>query len=85
MGLYVVSPATHAMAGGRFGASFAMQLATPASSPRQQFRCEATFASRDAARVFAVTQGWLRTLRPQPMSRSRALPPGGADAVQRRP
>ncbi|HEU6455146.1 MAG TPA: hypothetical protein VN201_06740 [Roseateles sp.] len=66
MGAYVVSPATHPADGGRFRASFAMQRAEGDGSCRRVFRFDTTFASRDAARLFAVTQGWLQSSMPNP-------------------
>lgn len=61
MGQYVVSPATHPTACGRFRASFAVQRSRGEGSYCRVFRFDTTFASRDAARLFAVTQGWLQT------------------------
>ncbi|MET0519165.1 MAG: hypothetical protein ABW005_10060 [Burkholderiaceae bacterium] len=66
MGQYVVSPATHPTDCGRFRASFSVHRAQDNGSPRRVFRFETTFASNDAARLFAVTQGWLRASMPQP-------------------
>ncbi|TXH44877.1 MAG: hypothetical protein E6Q92_03905 [Burkholderiaceae bacterium] len=60
MGRFVVSPATHATACGRFRASFAMHRQRSQGAYGRVFRFDATFASRHAARVFAVTQGWLQ-------------------------
>lgn len=64
MGRYVVSPATHPTDCGRFQASFAVQPAPGNGTGRRVFRFDTTFASRDAARMFAVTQGWLQTCMP---------------------
>jgi len=61
MGQFVVSPATHQTACGRFTASFAVPRARSDGRKRRVFRFDATFASREAARIFAVTQGWLQT------------------------
>jgi hypothetical protein len=66
MGKYVVSPATHPTDCGRFRASFAVQRSQGNGSYCRVYRFDTTFASRDAARLFAVTQGWLQTSMPQP-------------------
>lgn len=63
MGQYVVSPATHSTDCGRFRASFSVRHAQGVGSDSRVFRFDTTFASRDAARLFAVTQGWLQTCR----------------------
>ncbi len=65
MGDYVVSPATHATGCGRYRASFSVRRAQSCSSP-SVFRFDTTFASREAARLFAVTQGWLLAFAPTP-------------------
>ncbi|MCD2513349.1 hypothetical protein [Comamonas endophytica] len=65
MGKYVVTPATHQTACGRFRASFAVQRAKGNGSYCRVFRFDKTFASREAARIFAVTQGWLQISMPQ--------------------
>jgi hypothetical protein len=64
MGQYVVSPATHPTDCGRFRASFSVQRAQGNGRDRRVFRFDTTFASREAARLFAVTQGWLRACMP---------------------
>lgn len=61
MGQYVVSPATHPTGCGRFCASFTVQPSPGHGGPRRVFRIDRTFASRNAARLMAVTQGWLLT------------------------
>lgn len=61
MGQYVVSPTTHPTDCGRFRASFSVQHAKGEGSYCRVFRSNTTFASRDAAQLFAVTQGWLQT------------------------
>ena len=63
MGPYVVSPATHPTDCGRFRASFSVHPAQGNGS-RRVFRFDTIFASRNAARLFAVTQGWLQTCAP---------------------
>ena len=68
MGKYVVSPATHPTDCGRFRASFAVHRSQGNGSYCRVFRFDRTFASRDAARLFAVTQGWLQTSMPQPQA-----------------
>ncbi len=66
MGCYVVSPATHPTACGRFRASFSLQRMRADGSPDRTFQFDTTSTSRHAARVFAVTQGWLQTSRRTP-------------------
>ena len=66
MGPYVVSPATHPTDCGRFRASFSLRHAKDSGSSPRVFRFETTFASHHAARLFAVTQGWLQACMPQP-------------------
>ncbi|MEL4181553.1 hypothetical protein [Roseateles sp. PN1] len=66
MGKYVVSPATHPTDCGRFRASFSVRRVQDKGRCSRVFRFETTFASNDAARLFAVTQGWLRACMPQP-------------------
>jgi hypothetical protein len=61
MGSYVVSPATHPTGCGRFSASYAVQRAAGDDRPGRVFRLSTTFASQAAARLVAVTQGWLHT------------------------
>jgi hypothetical protein len=61
MGQYVVSPSTHPTHCGRFRASFAIHRSQSKGSYCRVFRFDKTFASREAARIFAVTQGWLQT------------------------
>ncbi|MES3011056.1 MAG: hypothetical protein V4738_09740 [Pseudomonadota bacterium] len=64
MGQYVVSPSTQPTECGRFRASFAVQRSQGNGSYCRVFKFDTTFASREAARVFAVTQGWLQTSSP---------------------
>ncbi|MDR7272214.1 hypothetical protein J2X20_004888 [Pelomonas saccharophila] len=64
MGQYVVSPATHPTDCGRFRASFSVRPAEGNDGRRRVFRFDTTFASREAARLFAVTQGWLQACMP---------------------
>ena len=66
MGQYVVSPTTHPTGCGRFRASFAVQRARGNGSYCRVFRFDQTFASRDAAQLFAVSQAWLQTCTPSP-------------------
>ena len=66
MGKYVVSPATHPTDCGRFRASFSVQRAAGNGSYCRVFRFDKAFASREAARLFAVTQGWLQTCMAHP-------------------
>ena len=66
MGQYVVSPATHPTDCGRFRASFSVRPAQGNDGCPRVFRFDTTFASREAARLFAVTQGWLQACMPLP-------------------
>lgn len=66
MGQYVVSPATHQTDCGRFRASFSVHRSKGNGSYARVFRLDKTFASREAARLFAITQGWLETSTPTP-------------------
>jgi hypothetical protein len=65
MGRYVVSPATHRTDCGRFSASFSVRRSEGNGTYCRVFRFDRTFASCHAARLFAVTQGWLETSMPQ--------------------
>ena len=65
MGQFVVSPTTHTTERGRFRASFSVQRSQGNGSYCRVFRLDKTYASRDAARLMAVTQGWLQTSMPQ--------------------
>ena len=60
MGRFVVSPTTHKTDCGRFRASFSVQRSKGNGSYCRVFRFDKTFASHDAARLFAVSQGWLQ-------------------------
>jgi len=62
MGKYVVSPATHPTDCGRFSAAFAIRRADGNGTYCRVIRFDRTFASRHAARLFAVTQGWLESI-----------------------
>lgn len=74
MGKYFVTPASHQTPCGRFQASFAVQRAKQKGSHCRVFRFEQTFASPVAAKIYAVTQGWLQTSIDTPMQpRQRAL------------
>lgn len=64
-GKYVVSPSTHLTDSGRFGASVAVSSGQGASSHHRIFRFDQLFDSREGARLFAVTQGWLQTCSPR--------------------
>ena len=64
-GKYVVSPATHLTDSGRFGASVAVSSGEGKSSHHRIFRFDQLFDSREGARLFAVTQGWLQTCSPR--------------------
>jgi hypothetical protein len=64
MGKYVVLPATHQTDCGRFRASFSVHRSRDSDSHCRVFHFDKAFASREAARLFAVTQGWLQTSMP---------------------
>ncbi|WP_093221637.1 MULTISPECIES: hypothetical protein [unclassified Variovorax] len=64
MGKYVVLPATHQTDCCRFRASFSVHRSRDNSSHCRVFHFDKAFASREAARLFAVTQGWLQTSMP---------------------
>lgn len=66
MGEYVVSPTIHPTGCGRFRASFAVQRAQGNGMYCRVFSFDETFASSAAARLFAVTQGWLQASMPNP-------------------
>ena len=66
MGQYVVSPATHPTDCGRLRASFSVHRSQGNGSYARVFRFDKTFASRGAARLYAVTPGWLQTCKPHP-------------------
>ncbi|WP_243854270.1 hypothetical protein [Comamonas sp. JUb58] len=66
IGKYVVSPSTHQTPNGRFGASFSVQRSQGNGSYCRVFRFDKTFATAEAARIFAVTQGWLQSSMPEP-------------------
>lgn len=61
MGNYIVSPATHATTNGRFRASFSVQRHQSKGGYCRIFKFDCEFVSREAARVYAITQGWLET------------------------
>jgi hypothetical protein len=69
MGMYVVSPATHPTDCGRFRASISVQRSRGEGQLLPGVSVGHAFASRDAAQLFAVTQGWLQTCMPSPPSR----------------
>ncbi|WP_409170903.1 hypothetical protein [Variovorax sp. H27-G14] len=64
MGKFVVSPSTHPTDCGRFRASFSVHRSRSSASPCRVFQLENAFASREAARLLAVTQAWLQTCKP---------------------
>lgn len=61
MGKYVVSPSTHLTESGDYKASVAIKSGQGSSSHHRVFRFDDMFASREAARMFAITQGWVQT------------------------
>lgn len=67
MGKYVVSPTTHPTDCGRFRASFSIRRSQSTGSSCRVFQLDRAFASREAARLLAVTQAWLQTCMPHPL------------------
>lgn len=68
MGNYMVSPATHATNNGRFRASISVQRTQSKGAYCRIFNFDCEFVSREAARVYAITQGWLETCIPRPQT-----------------
>jgi hypothetical protein len=68
MGKFVVSPATHPTDCGRFRASFSVHRSRSDGSSCRVFQLDRAFASREAARLLAVTQAWLQTCMLHPLS-----------------
>jgi len=68
MGKYVVSPTTRPTDCGRFRAPFSVQRAEREGHCCRVFKSNTMFSSRDAAQLFAVSQGWLQTCMPNPPS-----------------
>ena len=66
MGKYVVPPPTPPTDCARFPAPFPAHLSQGNGSYCRVFRFDRAFASRESARLFAVTQGWLQTSMPHP-------------------
>jgi len=61
MGNYIVSPTTRETTNGRFRASFSVQRTQSKGGYCRIFNFDCEFVSREAARVYAITQGWLET------------------------
>lgn len=68
MGNYIVSPSTHETANGRFRASIAVQHSQSKGAYCRIFNFAPEFVSREAARIYAVTQGWVETCMPRPQT-----------------
>jgi hypothetical protein len=60
MGKYVVSPTTHQTDSGEYRASFSVQRAQSKGNYCRVFRFDRAFATREAARLFAITQSWMQ-------------------------
>jgi len=60
LGKYVVSPSTHLTEAGEYRASVSIQSGQGSSSHCRVMRFDRMFASREGARLFAITQGWLQ-------------------------
>jgi hypothetical protein len=61
MGNYIVSPATQETSNGLYRASIAVQRSQSKGAYCRVYNFTSEFASREAARVYAITQGWLET------------------------
>ena len=61
MGKYVVSPTTHPTDSGEFRASVSIKSGQGSGTHHRVFRFDGIFPTPEAARLFAVTQGWLHT------------------------
>lgn len=61
MGKYIVSPATPMTDTGNFRAAFTVHRAESKGRYCRVFSFDREFSSQSAARLFAVTQGWLET------------------------
>jgi len=61
MGKYVVSPTTHPADTGGYRASVSIKSGQGTGSHHRVFRLNGLFATRETARLMAVTQGWLTT------------------------
>jgi hypothetical protein len=61
MGNYMVSPSTHETGTGRYRASIAVQRSQSKGAYCRIFNFNSDFATREAARLYAITQGWLET------------------------
>ncbi|MDH4449274.1 MAG: hypothetical protein QE265_01615 [Rhodoferax sp.] len=68
MGNYMVSPATHETGTGRYRASIAVQRSQSKGAYCRVYNFTSEFASREAARVYAITQGWLETASANPQT-----------------
>ncbi|MGE8396597.1 MAG: hypothetical protein ACN6NT_03215 [Comamonas sp.] len=68
MGKYFVTPTSLKADNGRFQASFALQRTQQKSSYCRVFRFDKTFATTEAAYLYAVTQGWLQACMATPSS-----------------
>lgn len=61
MGNYIVSPATQETSTGLYRASIAVQRTQSKGAYCRIFNFDCEFVTREAARVYAITQGWLET------------------------
>ena len=61
MGKFLVSPAAVETSNGLFRASFCVERSQSKGGYCRIFNFDREFVSREAARVFAITQGWLET------------------------
>jgi hypothetical protein len=65
MGNYIVSPTTHETSTGRFRASFSIQRSQSKGAYCRIFNFDSEFVSREAARVYAISQAWLESCMPR--------------------
>jgi hypothetical protein len=65
MGKYVVSPTTHLNEAGSYRASVAIKTGQGMGTHHRVLRFGQLFSTREGARLFALTQGWLQTLSPR--------------------
>ncbi len=66
MGKYLVSPATQVTHSGNYRALFSVQRTESKGRYCRVFFFDREFSSQAAARLFAITQGWLETCLPAP-------------------
>lgn len=60
MGAYFVTPTSRLTHNGRYQPCFAIQRNKHRSNYCRVYRFDTTFTSSEAAKLYAVTQGWLQ-------------------------